>query len=64
MIVIDMKKPEICAECPAVHLIQSGEYEGRSMCCVKEYQGKELADTIVDEFRVPEGCPMREVRVV
>lgn len=64
MIVIDMKKPEICAECPAAYMIRTGENEGLTMCNVMEYQGKTAEESLVDEYTLPEGCPMREVRVV
>ncbi len=64
MIVIDMKKPEICAECPAAYMIRSGEHEGMTMCNVMEYQGRAAEESLVDEYTVPEGCPMREVKLM
>ena len=64
MIVIDMKKPEVCARCPCVYWITSGKHEGKAMCCVMEYQGKETAETLVEEYGRPEDCPMREVGVL
>lgn len=64
MIVIDMKKPEICAECPAAYMIRNGELEGKTMCNVMEYQGKTAKDSLVDEYSLPEGCPMRELKLM
>ena len=64
MIVIDMKKPEICAECPASYMIRTGENECMMMCNVMEYLGKTAEVSLVDEYTVPEKCPLREVRVV
>lgn len=52
------------AECPAAYMIRTGENEGLTMCNVMEYQGKTAEESLVDEYTVPEKCPMREVRVV
>lgn len=63
MIEIDMKIPNCCENCPCSHNISSGPHEYELMCCVKEYRGSTVAESIVERINIgrdPE-CPMKEV---
>lgn len=63
MVLVDMRLPERCLDCPCSYWIRTGRDEGRLMCNVMESNNAE--NTLVDENRPtrPSDCPMREVEV-
>lgn len=63
MVLIDMKMPKRCLDCPCSYWIRTGADEGKLMCNVKEYC--HYTDKLVDDYYLnrPSDCPMREVEV-
>ena len=62
MIEMDIRMPERCGDCPCSYWIRTGEHEEECMCEAMEYQGMDAEETIVDERRRPDICPMKEKR--
>ena len=73
MIVIDIPMPQTCMECPCSHLIQSGTYNGWTMCAAAEWKDIKKTrkalnreDYLVEEWSNERQavCPIRmEVRI-
>ena len=64
MIIIDMRMPLHCRDCPCSYYIQTGPYIGQLMCCVMEYRGMPAAECLLEPEGQgrPAGCPLREKR--
>ena len=61
MVVIDMKEPDCCDNCPCSYWIQTGEHAGRLMCSVMEANQKK--NCLVEERGRPGECPiLTEIR--
>ena len=60
MILIDMKLPESCTDCPCSHWITCGPHEGKLMCNVIEQNARNVDKSIVEEWDThrPDSCPI------
>ena len=64
MIVIDMRMPLHCRDCPGSYYIMPGPLEGYLMCNIQEFMGKPVAECLLEpeEPVRPSNCPLIEVR--
>ena len=61
MIIINMKLPDCCDDCPCSHWIQSGPFEGHLMCNVIQDNLNDYERSIMDEWdeQRPNECPIK-----